>query len=73
MLLKKKRYNSFVEIFGSPEYATFLKKKETTGFSLLDKIVAKKGLKVKQSIDLSTSIMDNITEFFNSVENEIDE
>ena len=69
--MKKRLYNSFTEIFGSPEYDAFLKKKETTGFSLLDKIVAKKGLRVKKPVDLSINIVDSITEFYNSAENEI--
>ena len=60
-------------IFNSLEYKEFLKKNQTTGYSLLDKIVAKKGILVKKPIDLSSNIMDSINEFYNSPENEIDE
>ena len=62
-------YNSLTDIIGSPEFDDFLKNEEnTTGFTLMDKIIKKKS---SFKIEKPDNIVAQANRFFNSKYNEI--
>lgn len=70
MKKKPKRYNSLHEIIASEEFEKFKERRQTTGYSLLDKIIKKKHLKIKT--DIYENIVEIATLFYNSSDNEIE-